>query len=72
MVEMVIHDDGYGDNSLQIVMVAIDSKHFKFLVQNKSGQSCFMRDANTPHYFNTVVEAVEAFNIVEDYERSDE
>lgn len=60
MVEIILHKD----DNLQIVMIATDSTHFKFDVRNKFDKSCFMLDKDTPQYFDTVVEAVEAYNLI--------
>lgn len=65
VIELVIHDDG----EFQIVMNALDSERFDFMVTTKSGESCFEHSDGSPQHFDTVVEAVEAYNIVVDEER---
>lgn len=62
MIEMVIHDDGY----FKIVMNALDAEHFDFMVTTKSGESCFVNNDGSPQHFDTVIEAVEAYNIVDE------
>lgn len=60
MIEIIIHDDG----TLKIVMITNDSKNFKFDVRNKYDKSCFMISKDTPQLFDTVIEAVEAYNLI--------
>lgn len=65
VIEQIIHDDG----NFRIVLIALDAEHFDFMVTTKSGESCFVNHDGSPQHFDTVVEAVEAYNIVVDEER---